>query len=270
MNIMKCLHVLSIALIIGIASPVPAQDNQNPDSTRAVFLDSRPQEAQKGRRSRSRVRRPRPSTVIGLGYSLYLRDADGSPLRVDPARIFHNGDQLRLVLEPNTNGYLYVFHSQDDGKPKMIFPDWRLSGGRNRVKAHALYEVPSRRELNPEWRWFRFSGEPGTEQLYFIVTRVPLKGIPIGQDLVASCRAKTEGCVWRPPEEVWKKLTAKLSEPSHKSESSTFGQALAAVEDGAIKRDFGLPAGAPEPSVVRVSVASSAGMLVMGVALTHR
>jgi hypothetical protein len=28
-----------------------------------------------------------------------------------PTREFHNGDRIRISLEPNIDGYLYVFHT---------------------------------------------------------------------------------------------------------------------------------------------------------------
>src|ERR1051326_8058512 len=41
-----------------------------------------------------------PAEAIGLGYTLYLRDVNGRAVRVEPTREFHNGDLLRISLEP--------------------------------------------------------------------------------------------------------------------------------------------------------------------------
>src|SRR5437764_13624770 len=62
-----------------------------------------------------------PTEAIGLGYTLYLRDVNGRAVRVEPTREFHNGDRIRISLEPNIDGYLYVFHTEGDGAPEMIF-----------------------------------------------------------------------------------------------------------------------------------------------------
>src|SRR3982750_2771356 len=53
------------------------------------------------------------NTPIGLGYSFFMRDQGGQAVRVDPAREFHAGDRIRLSLETNVDGYLYVFHTEN-------------------------------------------------------------------------------------------------------------------------------------------------------------
>ncbi|MEJ7709797.1 MAG: DUF4384 domain-containing protein [Pyrinomonadaceae bacterium] len=83
-----------------------------------------------------------------------MRDPAGDAVRVDPTSEFREGDRIRLVLEPNTDGFLYVFHTENDAQPQMLFPDPRLDGGTNRVRAHVPCEVPSSREANEQLRWF--------------------------------------------------------------------------------------------------------------------
>ncbi|MGI8565583.1 MAG: hypothetical protein ACR2LZ_03775, partial [Pyrinomonadaceae bacterium] len=63
---------------------------------------------------------------IGLGYTLYMRADNGDAVRVDPEKEFGAGDQIRVSLEANTDGYLYIFHTEDDRNPQMLFPDARL------------------------------------------------------------------------------------------------------------------------------------------------
>src|SRR5438132_5905096 len=110
------------------------------------------------------------ATPIGLGYTLFKRDASGDAVRIDPASEFHTGDRVRISLEPNVDGYLYVFHSEGDGRPEMIFPDWRLEDGDNAIDAHVPYDVPSGFEKDERLRWFTFSGNPTTERLYIGIT----------------------------------------------------------------------------------------------------
>src|SRR5215831_10817852 len=84
-----------------------------------------------------------PVQAIALGYTMFMRDVNGRAVRIDPTREFHNGDRIRISLEPNIDGYLYVFHIEGDGQPEMIFPDARLEGGENWVEAHVPLDVPS-------------------------------------------------------------------------------------------------------------------------------
>src|SRR5712691_10165088 len=114
-----------------------------------------------------------PANPIGLGYTLFKRDASGDAVRIDPASEFHTGDRVRISLEPNVDGYLYVFHREGEGQPEMIFPDWRLEDGDNAIDAHVPYDVPSGFEKDERLRWFTFYGNPATERLYIVVTREP-------------------------------------------------------------------------------------------------
>ena len=71
---------------------------------------------------------------------IFMREPSGRAIRVEPTREFRTGDRIRIALEPNTDGYLYIFNSENGAAPKMIFPDARLDGGENWIEAH----VPDR------------------------------------------------------------------------------------------------------------------------------
>jgi Domain of unknown function (DUF4384) len=123
--------------------------------------------------------------AIGLGYTLFMRDAGGRGMRVEPGHEFHNGDRVRISLEPNIDGYLYVFHTENDGAPEMIYPDSRLDAGDNSIEAHVPFEVPSSEESDESLRWFTFYGNGGTEHLYVVVTRELLNVASVGGRLGA-------------------------------------------------------------------------------------
>src|SRR4030095_3269408 len=72
-----------------------------------------------------------PASAIGLGYTLFMRDPNGRAVRVEPGHEFHSGDRVRISLEPNVDGFLYVFHTEGAGQPAMIYPDPRLNEGEN-------------------------------------------------------------------------------------------------------------------------------------------
>src|SRR5262249_40361914 len=134
---------------------------------------------------RSQGPRVRASGPLGLGYTIFKKTTDGVPVRVNPVREFRKDEGVRFMIEANTAGYLYIFHNENDESPKMIFPDPRLKGGTNQIKAHVPYEVPSREEPG-DW-WFFFDDKPGTERFYLMVTREPLVGVKTGETLIAYC-----------------------------------------------------------------------------------
>src|ERR1041384_4021064 len=139
-----------------------------------------------------------PTEAIGLGYTLYLRDVNGRAVRVDPTREFRNGDRIRISLEPNIDGYLYVFHTEGEGAPEMIYPDARLEGGENWIEAHVPVDVPSPVETDERLKWFQFYGNAATEHLYVVVTREPLADVPMSDALVSFCSTNKGQCPWHP------------------------------------------------------------------------
>src|ERR1041385_3075198 len=132
--------------------------------------------------------------AIALGYTMFMRDVNGRAVRIDPTREFHNGDRIRISLEPNIDGYLYVFHTEGDGQPEMIFPDARLEGGKNWIAAHVPIDVPSTVETDERLKWLQFYGNPATEHLFVVVTREPLSEVPIEDALVSFCTANKDKC----------------------------------------------------------------------------
>jgi hypothetical protein len=205
-------------------------------------------------------------TAIGLGYTLYMRDANGNAMRVDPSREFRAGDRIRLSLETNTDGYLYIFHTENNGEPQMLYPDVRLEKGNNRIEAHVPYEIPWN-EPGVE-NWFKFDANPANERLYIVVTRQPLPGIPTETALVSYCGQNR--CPWRPPVGVWAQVKMNAQGKVGIVKSTSYGQRQTQTEQVAVTRGLGLEQSAPEPSVIRMNASSNAPILVTAVDLIHK
>jgi len=297
---------IAIILSVGIAficGFVIVSAQQSDDEVRGVFLSSRP----KTTNANAPVRRRRPARTtnsntsvtvvsnsnsntgkaytanankssssgvaiqpIGLGYTLFMRDVNGRAVRVEPSREFHNGDRIRISLEPNVDGYLYVFHTEGDGPPEMIFPDSRLEGGDNWIEAHVPIEVPSTLETDERLRWFQFYGNPATEHLYVVVTREPLPEVPISEALVGFCTGNKDKCPWRPSTELWGRVQQGAKAEVKIVTSNSAGQAQTEKEQVATTRGLGLDQTAPQPSVIRMSATTNAPVLVTILDLVHK
>jgi len=207
---------------------------------------------------------------IGLGYTVFMRDINGRAVRVDPTREFHSGDRIRISLEPNIDGYLYVFHTEGDGAPEMIYPDARLEGGENWIEAHVPMDVPSTVETDERLKWFQFYGNAATEHLYVVVTREPLADVPMSDALVGFCSMNKDKCPWHPTAEVWAKIQEAAKADVKIVTSNTAGQAQSDKEQVATTRGLGLDQTAPQPSVIRMSASTSAPVLVTILDLVHR
>jgi hypothetical protein len=212
--------------------------------------------------------KPRP---IGLGYTFFTLGDNGLAVRTDSAREFRTGEAIRIALETNTDGYLYIFHTENDGEPSMIFPDARLKGGDNLIRAHVPYEIPSSEEASEEMRWFVFKDPPAAERLYIVLARQPLAGVPTGAALADYCFDAQHTCPWRPASGLWAELKATQGrEQVAVSKVKDQGRAQTTDEREATTRGLGLGAGAPTPSVIRMTASANSKMLVTAIDLIHK
>ena len=207
---------------------------------------------------------------IALGYTMFMRDVNGRAVRIDPTREFHNGDRIRISLEPNIDGYLYVFHTEGDGQPEMIFPDARLEGGENWVEAHVPMDVPSTVETDERLKWFQFDNNPALEHLFVVLTREPLADVPIADTLVSLCTTNKSNCPWHPSVDVWTRIQQAAKADVKIVTSNSAGQAQTDKEQVAATRGLGLDQSAPQPSVIRMNASTQAPVLVTVLDLIHK
>ena len=301
---MSRLIILAIVLLSVASGVFLASAQQSDEEVRGAFLSSRPKTTNSNAPATRRRKPPQrqantsattaknanttkiananisfantnssrlPMPAIALGYTIFMRDMNGRAVRVDPTREFHNGDRIRISLEPNVDGYVYVFHTENDGPPEMIYPDARLEGGANWIEAHVPVDIPSTVEADERLRWFQFYGNAGTERLYVVVTRDPLPEVPIAETLVNFCTANKDKCPWKPPVEAWVQVQlASKAEVRVVTSKVPAGQVQSEKEQVATTRGLGLDQTAPQPSVIRMSAATNAPVLVTILDLVHK
>ena len=205
---------------------------------------------------------------LGLGVTLFMRDSNGLAVRVDPDHVFRKGDRVRVVLETNTDGYLYIFNTTDDGPATMIYPDSQLDDAGNYLQSHVPFEIPAAGSADERLRWFAFDQVAGTEHLFFVFTREPLSGIPIDDDLITSCKESRERCV-RPSDEAWAAVQKHMQEPLKTDKAQEFGTAQTSTEQQATSRGLGLSKEDPPPSLVMMA-SSPRSTLVATLDLIHK
>ena len=300
MGIRSLVTISTLIVLLTGAFIVSAHQDED---VRGAFLESRPKTTNLKGPSRRHRRRPsktntnataatnasavtntniatatapnRPSSrkaqpAIGLGYTVFLREPSGRAIRTEPTREFRTGDRIRLAFEPNVDGYLYIFDSENGGAPRMIFPDARLDGGDNWVEAHVPVEVPSSEEPEERLRWFEFYGDPGSDRIFIVVTREPLPGVPTADELVAFCGLNKDKCPWQAPADVWQQIEKATTAQVKVATSQNFGQAQTEREKVAMTRGLGLDKSMPQPSVIRINASSNEPMLVTVLDLVHK
>lgn len=293
------------ALVIGFAAPIPQDD----DDVRGAFLTSRPKQKVASSEASTKPNRRRPKAGdtghnkpgdkssdktpvkpgnpgntptpkvdpvtpvnarrIGLGVTLFMRDSNGLAVRVDPEHVFRKGDRVRILLESNSDGYLYIFNTTNEGPATLIYPDADLDEAGNYLQAHVPFEIPSSLSTEERLRWFAFDEVAGTEHLFFVFTREPLGGIPIEDDLIAFCRESKEKCPIKPNGEVWGVVQKEMQEPLKTDKTKQYGRAQTSGEQEATARGFGLAKDDPQPSLVMMA-SSARSTLVATLDLIHK
>src|SRR5690349_6033995 len=211
--------------------------------------------------------KPVNAARLGLGLTLFSRDSNGLAVRVDPDRVFRKGDRVRIRLETNTEGYLYIFNRTNDGPPVMIYPDAEIDEGGNYLQAHVPFEIPAADASDERLRWFAFDENTGTEKVVFVFTREPLKDVPIEDDLVTFCR--NGKCPWPVGTEAWDYVQAQLQNPLKTDRAEASNGAQTKAEHDASTRGLGLAKDDPQPSLIMMA-SSNKPTLVATLDLIHK
>jgi hypothetical protein len=111
-----------------------------------------------------------PEKPLGLRYSLVKVTVDGET-EVSPDETFHSGDSVRVKVEGNRDGYLYIVSRGSSGNWKPLFPSADINGGENHVAAHASYSLPSTTQV------FSFDRQAGEEKLFIIYSPDPIRDL---------------------------------------------------------------------------------------------
>jgi hypothetical protein len=78
------------------------------------------------------------------------------------------GDQVKIAITANQDGYLYIINQSQGKDGVVIFPDPRINKGMNKVKANQQYLVPQTCQgvdglKDPEDCWLEMSAPAGRE-----------------------------------------------------------------------------------------------------------
>jgi len=260
---------LTLLLFVLASAPPRAQEGQPPrqDDQKVIenFVNARGATPKQPARKKTAAASPAASKPIGLGYTLYMNDEDSNALIVDATREFKAGDQIRIQLESNTDGFLYIFHTEDGRSPQMLFPHAALAQGVNAVAAHSREFFPA----DPSYG-FVFDERPAAERLYVVVSRKALAGVPVGEELLKFCGGEREDCYWKPSASEWERIKAggagaRSVEAKNPQRAGTRTAAPAAATRG-VK----LKKGEPAPAVVRVNDRPETDVLVTTIDLVHK
>lgn len=105
---------------------------------------------------------------LGMRYSVMKRDESGKFVEVDSDSTFRSGDRIRLNVDTNTAGYLYVVIQGSSGNWRLLFPSADAEGGSNRIVKGSSQQIPA-----GDRGQFVFDDQSGTEKLFLVLSRKP-------------------------------------------------------------------------------------------------
>src|SRR5262245_7432666 len=119
--------ILAMAMSLNCFNSVGAETKLKPTRpasanvwTTAVVVKPKPKP--------DRVRpRPRPKRVplLTLEWRVVKHLGGGEQVETNPKTIFHTGDQVRVAMKTNQDGYLYVIRHNEGQDGEILFPDSR-------------------------------------------------------------------------------------------------------------------------------------------------
>jgi hypothetical protein len=129
----------------------------------------------------------KPQSALGLRYTILKRSGEGQT-EADADTVFRAGDRIRLAVETNDDGYLYVVTRGSSGTWKLLFPSSEIKEGDNRIQRYTRYEIPS-------GYTFTFDEQAGEEKLFIVLSRQPepdLEGLIYSLGQNSSAPAETQ------------------------------------------------------------------------------
>lgn len=108
---------------------------------------------------------------LGLRYRI-SKSSGGKFQEVDPQGPFQAGDQVRLAVETNDTGYLYIVHRQAGGLWRRLFPTSEIEGGNHFIRSGVSYTIPPEEGLE-----LRFLSGP--ERIVAVLSRSPVKELEV-------------------------------------------------------------------------------------------
>src|SRR5438105_240608 len=204
---------------------------------------------------------------IALGYTVFMKDKSGSLLAADTSREYRSGDRIAVSLEPNTEGYIYIFNAENDRDPVMLFPNVLLDNGVNAAHAHVRETYPA--DVNYA---FEFDQNPADEHVYVIVSRRPLDGVPAGDALARFCGKGRDGCYWKPTPEEWARIKSGAGGGRViEAKNAQLAQSQKRpVQPSSLQRGIKIKKDDPAPAVVRVNDSPDSDTLVTVIKLVHK
>ena len=196
---------LCLALLIGIFL-IPGSSFESAAQTNKLVWDKDVETLKRvpkpGRRPGVRRRPVMQAPLLTIQYRLIKRTIGNAFADTSPSAVFFTGDQVKIAITPNQDGYLYIISNTQGRDGQLVFPDSRINNGTNFVSKNIEYVVPGTCPAypNPKDCWYEMDEVVGREEFTLIFSRDVISSLPsraigggglIKQDVIREIRGQS-------------------------------------------------------------------------------
>ncbi len=185
------MRALPCLLLLSVAAPVARPQRGGKQTARDLFYSEAglivSHEARRGKFGAAK--KSVVAVTLGLKYRIQKLVND-KPAEWDPAGPWAAGDSIRLAVEINDAGYLYIVHRRPNGAWRRVFPTPEIERGSHFVRAGVTYAIPPEEGLELPFA-------AGQERLVVVLAREPLREL---EALVGPLAAENTVSALPPPE----------------------------------------------------------------------
>lgn len=118
--------------------------------------------------------------LLTVQYRVLIKRPDGSSGESSIASVFHPGDDLRLGVTANQDGFLYVIYQKEGQDGLVMFPDSRVNNGENYVGKNREFILPPVNcpAPNPADCWYKVTDDPTKEFFIVVFSRDQIVDLP--------------------------------------------------------------------------------------------
>ncbi len=172
------LSLLVPLAIAGMVSGNAQESSTTWDKPQQVQRQAKPKRVpHKKYRVRPKVER---APLLTVQYRVLIKRPDGREGESSIASVFHPGDQLRLGVTANQDGFLYIIYQKEGQDGVIQFPDTRVNNGENYVGRNQEFVLPPINcpVPNPSDCWYKVNRDPEKEYFIIVFSRDQILDLP--------------------------------------------------------------------------------------------
>jgi hypothetical protein len=134
-------------------------------------------------KTRKRIRvRPKVelAPLLTVQYRVLIKRPNGTEGESSVASVFHPGDQLKLGVTANQDGFLYIVYQKEGQDGVIQFPDSRVNNGENMVSRNQEFVLPPINcpAADPSECWYKVNSDPEKEYFIIVFSRDQILDLP--------------------------------------------------------------------------------------------